>query len=60
MTLIGIGIFINLGPQLISMFLHDGGGVGDIKRTLYYGKEYLVVMIIGMVPFAIIKRIRVP
>lgn len=55
MTLIGIGIFINLGPQLISMFLHDGGKVGDIKRTLYYGKEYLIVMIIGMVPFAIMQ-----
>lgn len=55
MALIGIGAFLNFGPQLISQFLHDGGEVGDIGQTLFYGREYLRVMLLGMIPFAIMQ-----
>lgn len=55
MALIGIGVFLNFGPQLISQFLHDVSKVGDIQQTLFYGREYLKVMLWGMIPFAIMQ-----
>ena len=39
--------------QLISLYLNDTGSVGDITLALNYGKEYLAIMIIGLVPFAL-------
>lgn len=39
--------------QLISLYLNDSGGIGDIHMALKYGKEYLVIMMIGLLPFAI-------
>lgn len=52
-TLIGILIFWCAGSDLITMYLHDGSDVGDVGRALYYGQQYLNVMMIGMIPFAI-------
>ncbi|MGL4737100.1 MAG: MATE family efflux transporter [Cellulosilyticaceae bacterium] len=53
LTVIGISIFALLGPQLISLYLHEGNDSGQVIATLNYGKEYLVIMLIGLVPFAI-------
>lgn len=39
--------------QLISLYLSDTGSIGDIKLALRYGKEYLAIMMIGLLPFAI-------
>lgn len=39
--------------RLISLYLNDTGSVGDITLALGYGKEYLAIMIIGLVPFAL-------
>ena len=39
--------------QLISLYLNDTGSVGDITLALNYGKEYLAIMVIGLVPFAL-------
>lgn len=55
MTLIGIVTFTGWGSTLISNFLHEGGDVGDVHRTLSYGKEYLRIMVLGLIPFAIMQ-----
>lgn len=37
---------------LISLYLHDGAE-GDLAATLMYGKQYLAIVLIGLVPIAI-------
>ena len=39
--------------QLISLYLSDNGSVGNIDLALTYGKQYLAIMMIGLIPFAI-------
>ena len=39
--------------QLISLYLHDGGSTGDITLALKYGKDYLKIMMVSLLPFAI-------
>lgn len=38
---------------LISLYLSDSGSVGDIGLALQYGREYLAIMLWGLLPFAI-------
>ncbi len=52
-TVIGITVFAAAGPQLISLFLHEGGESGDIGQTLLYGEKYLHWILIGLLPFAL-------
>lgn len=52
-TLIGLGVLICCNEPLISMFLHDGSSTGNAEDTLRYGMDYLKVMVIGLLPFAI-------
>ncbi|MBR5578510.1 MAG: MATE family efflux transporter [Lachnospiraceae bacterium] len=46
-----LGRFCDTG--LISLYLSDSGSIGDIKLALQYGKEYLAIMLIGLIPFAL-------
>lgn len=46
-------LFGNYGTELISLYLSDNGSIGDISLALQYGEEYLAVMMIGLIPFAI-------
>lgn len=48
-------VFIACGEQLISLFLHPGEEDLDLAATLNYGKEYLHVMLAGMLPFAVMQ-----
>ncbi|MBE6632275.1 MAG: MATE family efflux transporter [Ruminococcaceae bacterium] len=50
---IGIIAFAALDDQLISLFLYGENVKGDIALTLKYGKEYLAVMLVGLMPYAI-------
>ena len=52
-TLVGMLIFIFGGTSLIGLYLH--GTTGDINpdATLQYGLEYLHIMLIGLLPFAV-------
>lgn len=46
-------IFLSFGDQLIQLFLHQGNSQGDIALSLDYGKRYLKVMLIGLIPFSL-------
>ena len=48
-----LSIFIFLGDPLISLYLHEGSETGDLALTLKYAKQYLAIMIIGLVPFTV-------
>ena len=38
---------------LISLFLHEGSAEGDLALTLRYGQEYMRIMLLGLVPYAL-------
>ncbi|MCI5585372.1 MAG: MATE family efflux transporter [Lachnospiraceae bacterium] len=52
-TLIALALILTLDTELISLYLNDTGSVGDITLALKYGKEYLAIMLWGLVPFAL-------
>jgi len=49
---IAMALLILFPDFLIRLFLTDTGE-GDVQATLMYGRQYLSVMLIGLVPFAI-------
>jgi len=49
-------ILISFGSELISLFLHEGQDASlDLAATLNYGQNYLKVMLIQMLPFAVMQ-----
>jgi len=50
---LGILVFLTGGENLILMYLHGDGNEAALEATLGYGKEYLLVMLMGLLPFAI-------
>lgn len=52
LAVIFAGIFLGAGETLIQQFIHQGESEGDLAATLYYGKAYLTVIVIGLLPFA--------
>lgn len=53
LTAVCAAVFVLFGSSLISTFLHEGETGEDLAQTLKFGEDYLKVMILGMVPFAI-------
>lgn len=53
LTLIGIGILLLFGEELILMYLHGEGNDESLYAALGYGKDYLKVMLFGLPPFAV-------
>lgn len=53
--LIFAAVFLTRGEQLISLFLHQGEENLDLAATLRYGREYMLVMLLGMPPFAMMQ-----
>lgn len=53
MAVFAMMLFFFAGEELIMLYLHEGTQDGDIAKTLQYGKEYLSVIMIGMIPYAI-------
>ncbi len=54
MSLLGIGLFAWKGRELISLFLTTDS-VGDVARTLDFGEQYLMIMLAGIMPFALVQ-----
>ena len=46
-------LLVFFGPQLISLFLHEGEESLDLAATLGFGKDYLHVMLLQIIPFAV-------
>ncbi|MBQ3062755.1 MAG: MATE family efflux transporter, partial [Clostridia bacterium] len=47
-----ISIFMLFDDQLLSLYLHESDS-GDLAMTLSEGKTYLMIMLVGLIPFAI-------
>lgn len=52
-AIIGMIVFAAFDDALISLFLHSGSAEGDLALTLEYGKSYLKIMLIGLIPYAL-------
>ena len=52
---VAMGIFVTMGEELISLFLHESGDGLDLAATLQYGMDYMKIMLWQMVPFAILQ-----
>ena len=52
-AVIGLVVLTGFDKPLIDMFLNEGSETGNAEETLRYGIDYLKVMLIGLVPFAI-------
>ena len=46
-------LFLGKGAELISLFLHEGKEALDLAATLVFAQDYLRVMLLQMLPFAI-------
>ncbi len=53
LTAAATALFLAAGDRLVMLYLHEGAQSGDIAKTLEYGKEYLAVIIFGIVPYAV-------
>ena len=52
-TILTILLFVTKGESLISLYLTDTSGSGATGAALQYGLEYLIIMIAGLIPFAV-------
>ena len=50
---IALLLFGFFDTNLISLYLSDGGSVGNTALALQYGEQYLRIMMAGLVPFAV-------
>ena len=55
LSVLGFLIFGSMGDTLIQLYLHTGSETGDIQATLEYGRQYLAMMMAGMIPFAVVQ-----
>ncbi len=53
MAALGIVVFSGFSEQLVSLYMSDAESVGDPVLTLEFGKQYLAVMVFGLLPFAL-------
>ncbi len=53
LVLFGILILAGGGEQLILLYLHGEENADALQATLDYGRQYLWVMLVGLVPFGI-------
>lgn len=53
LTVLGIGVFSLAGQPLIQLYLQGDGDPRDAALSLAYGSDYLRVMLVGLLPFAL-------
>lgn len=53
LLLLGCGIFLLWGEDLIRLYLKGEGEVENIEASLYYAKEYLYIIMVGLLPYVL-------
>ncbi len=48
-----VTLFLATGEPLINLYLHEGGDTGDLALTMHYAKQYLVISLIGLLPYTV-------
>lgn len=50
-------VLLIFGNQLVNLYLHDSDSKGNIELTFGFAKEYLLIIVIGLIPFALSQAI---
>ena len=53
LTVLAIILFLLFGNTLISFYLNGDENPQDAIETLLYGKEYLLIMLVGLLPYTV-------
>lgn len=53
LTVLGAGVFFFFSDPLIGVYLQGDGDPAVAAETLFYGRKYLYIMLLGLLPFAI-------
>lgn len=53
MGALGIGVFYFGADSLIGLYLQGEGDPASALRTLEYGRSYLMIMLLGLIPFSL-------
>lgn len=53
LAFLGIGVFLLFGEELIMLYLRGEGTTEEIAASLRYAKEYVLIMLLGIVPFVL-------
>lgn len=53
LAFLSVGLFLVFGDSLIGLYLRGEGDGAVAADTLFYGRQYLLVMLIGLLPFAL-------
>ncbi len=53
LTAIGVAVFLLYSNPLIMLYLQGEGDPALAEQTLYYGRQYIFVMLLGFLPFAL-------
>jgi putative MATE family efflux protein len=52
LTLLGIGIFLGCGDAMVQLWMSNASSASDITETMKAAHGYLLVMLVGIFPFA--------
>lgn len=55
LTVLGLALFVFGGEALINMYMQGEQGVTDAAATLGYARDYMLVMLIGLLPYTIVQ-----
>ncbi len=55
LTVVGIALFLLCGDGLLSMYMQGDQGITDATATMYHAKSYMLVMLCGLLPFALVQ-----
>ena len=53
LTVVGATVFLSFGDELILLYLKGEGTAEEIQASLFYARQYLNIMLIGLVPFVL-------
>ena len=54
-TLLTTVLFLSTGTRLIQLYLQGEGTSESIAATLHYGRQYLLIMLLGLPPFMMVQ-----
>lgn len=52
-TIVGAAVFLLFGEYFMEKFIHESDSVGDPVATMRHAKDYMMIMLIGMIPTAL-------
>ena len=52
-TIAGAAVFLLFGEYFMEKFIHESDSIGDPVATMRHAKDYMMIMLIGMIPTAL-------